>query len=314
MKPLRKVGIAGLFSFLFLGLAACGASSTDTAVDDTSPDDTEVVAEFPVTVGDLTLEVRPERIVSLSPTATEMLFAVGAGDQVIAVDNYSNFPAEAAELEKVDSFEPNVEAIAGLEPDLVIATYDPGNLVEQLNALDIAVFFAGAVADLDGAYEQLEQIGALTGHLDHAQEIAAQMRADIDAIVASVDPAAAELSYFYELDPTLYSVTSNTFIGGVMSLFGLTNIADGVEEGNDYPQLSAEVIVEKNPDIIMLADTLCCEQTAATVAARDGWADLAAVKNGNVVELNDDIASRWGPRLVDLVRTVADAVTAALGA
>ena len=314
MKSLRKVGIAGLFSFLFLGLAACGSSSTDTAVDDTSPNDTAVVAEFPVTVGDLTLEVRPERIVSLSPTATEMLFAVGAGDQVIAVDNYSNFPAEAAELEKVDSFEPNVEAIAGLEPDLVIATYDPGNLVEQLNALDIAVFFAGAVADLDGAYEQLEQIGALTGHLDHAQEIAAQMRADIDAIVASVDPAAAELSYFYELDPTLYSVTSNTFIGGVMSLFGLTNIADGVEEGNDYPQLSAEVIVEKNPDIIMLADTLCCEQTAATVAARDGWADLAAVQNANVVELNDDIASRWGPRLVDLVRTVADAVTAALGA
>lgn len=314
MKSLRKVGIAGLFSFLFLGLAACGTSSTDTAADDTSTESTEVVADFPVTVGDLTLEVRPERIVSLSPTATEMLFAVGAGDQVIAVDNYSNFPAEAAELEKVDSFEPNVEAIAGLEPDLVIATYDPGNLVEQLNALGIAVFFAGAVADLDGAYEQLEQIGALTGNLAAAQEIAAQMRADIDAIVASVDPAAAELSYFYELDPTLYSVTSNTFIGGVMSLFGLTNIADGVEEGNDYPQLSAEVIVEKNPDIIMLADTLCCEQTTATVAARDGWADLAAVKNGNVVELNDDIASRWGPRLVDLVRTVADAVTAALGA
>jgi iron complex transport system substrate-binding protein len=314
MKSLRKVGIAGLFSFLFLGLAACGTSSTDTAADDTSTESTEVVADFPVTVGDLTLEVRPERIVSLSPTATEMLFAVGAGDQVIAVDNYSNFPAEAAELEKVDSFEPNVEAIAGLEPDLVIATYDPGNLVEQLNALDIPVFFAGAVADLEGAYEQLEQIGALTGNLAAAQDLAAQMRTDIDAIVASVDPAAAELSYYYELDPTLYSVTSNTFVGGVMSLFGLTNIADGVQEGNDYPQLSAEVIVEKNPDIIMLADTLCCEQTAATVAARDGWADLAAVKNGNVVELNDDIASRWGPRLVDLVRTVADAVTAALGA
>jgi iron complex transport system substrate-binding protein len=314
MKSLRKVGIAGLFSFLFLGLAACGTSSTDTAADDTSTESTEVVADFPVTVGDLTLEVRPERIVSLSPTATEMLFAVGAGDQVIAVDNYSNFPAEAAELEKVDSFEPNVEAIAGLEPDLVIATYDPGNLVEQLNTLDIPVFFAGAVADLEGAYEQLEQIGALTGNLAAAQDLAAQMRTDIDAIVASVDPAAAELSYYYELDPTLYSVTSNTFVGGVMSLFGLTNIADGVQEGNDYPQLSAEVIVEKNPDIIMLADTLCCEQTAATVAARDGWADLAAVKNGNVVELNDDIASRWGPRLVDLVRTVADAVTAALGA
>jgi len=312
MTSLRKVGIAGLFSFLFLGLAACGSSSTDTAVDDTAVDDTVAVADFPVTVGDLTLEVRPERIVSLSPTATEMLFAVGAGEQVIAVDKYSNFPAEAASLEQLDSFEPNVEAIAGLEPDLVIATYDPGNLVEQLNALDIAVFFAGAVADLDGAYEQLEHIGALTGNLAAAQELAASMRGEIDVIVASVDPAAAELSYYYELDPTLYSVTSNTFVGGVMSLFGLTNIADGVEEGNDYPQLSAEVIVTKDPDIIVLADTLCCEQTAAKVAARDGWAQLTAVQNGNIVELNDDIASRWGPRLVDLVRTIADAVTAAL--
>jgi len=314
MKALRKVGVAGLFSFLFLGLAACGSSSTDTATDDKAVDATAAVADFPVTVGELTLEVRPERIVSLSPTATEMLFAVGAGAQVIAVDNYSKFPAEAAELEQVDSFEPNVEAIAGLEPDLVIATYDPGNLVEQLNALDIPVFFAAAVAELEGAYEQLEQIGALTGNLAAAQELAASMRSDIESIVASVDPAAAELSYYYELDPTLYSLTSNTFVGGVMSLFGLTNIADGVEEGNDYPQLSAEVIVEKNPEIIMLADTLCCEQTAATVAARDGWAGLTAVQNGNVVELNDDIASRWGPRLVDLVRTVADALTAALGA
>ncbi|MGA0064972.1 MAG: ABC transporter substrate-binding protein [Ilumatobacteraceae bacterium] len=313
MTSLRKVGIAGLFSFLFLGLAACGSSSTDTAADDTSVDTAVAVADFPVTVGDLTLDVRPERIVSLSPTATEMLFAVGAGDQVIAVDNYSNFPTEAAELEQVDSFEPNVEAIAGLEPDLVIATYDPGNLVEQLNALDIAVFFAGAVADLDGAYEQLEQIGALTGNLAAAQDLTASMRSDIDAIVAAVGGSGSDLSYYYELDPTLYSVTSNTFVGGVMALFGLTNIADGVESGNDYPQLSAEVIVIKDPDIIMLADTLCCEQSAVTVAARDGWAQLTAVRNGNVIELNDDIASRWGPRLVDLVRTVGDAVTAATG-
>lgn len=313
MSSLRKVGIAGLFSFLLIGLAACGSSSTDTTVDNTATDAAVTATDFPVTVGDLTLEVRPERIVSLSPTATEMLFAVGAGDQVIAVDNYSNFPAEAAELEQVDSFEPNVEAIAGLEPDLVIATYDPGNLVDQLNALGIAVFFAAAVADIEGAYAQLEQIGALTGNLAAARELTTAMRNDIDAIVASVGGSGSDLSYYYELDPTLYSVTSNTFVGGVMALFGLTNIADGVENGNDYPQLSAEVIVTKDPDIIMLADTLCCEQSAATVAARDGWAQLTAVRNGNVVELNDDIASRWGPRLVDLVRTVGDAVTATTG-
>ena len=120
------------------------------------------------------------------------------------------------------------------------------------------------------------------------------------------------LTYFYELDPTPYTVTSNTFIGGVMALMGLANIADGVEEGNDYPQLSAEVIVEKNPDIIFLADTKCCAQSAETVAARDGWGGLQAVATGSIVALDDDIASRWGPRLVDLVRAVAEAITSLL--
>jgi iron complex transport system substrate-binding protein len=95
-------------------------------------------------------------------------------------------------------------------------------------------------------------------------------------------------------------------------VLGLANIADGVEEGNDYPQLSAEVIVEKDPDIIFLADTKCCAQSAETVAARDGWAGLTAVTSGSIVALDDDIASRWGPRLVDLVRTVAEAITSVL--
>jgi iron complex transport system substrate-binding protein len=97
-----------------------------------------------------------------------------------------------------------------------------------------------------------------------------------------------------------------------MALMGLVNIADGVEEGNDYPQLSAEIIVEKNPDIIFLADTKCCAQSAETVAARDGWGGLQAVATGSIVALDDDIASRWGPRLVDLVRVVAEAITAVL--
>ncbi|MFZ9402128.1 MAG: ABC transporter substrate-binding protein, partial [Ilumatobacteraceae bacterium] len=116
----------------------------------------------------------------------------------------------------------------------------------------------------------------------------------------------------YELDPTPYTVTSNTFIGGVMASLGLLNIADGAEEGNDYPQLSAEIIVERDPDIIFLADTKCCAQSAETVAARDGWGELKAVSTGSIVALDDDIASRWGPRLVNLVRTIADAIISLL--
>ena len=311
MKLSRLVGFAGLF-LLVPTLVACsvetsGDETTDETIAAEATTTTEAAA-FPVTVGDLTLDAEPQRIVSMSATATEMLFAIGAGDKVIAVDNFSNYPAQTAELEKVDAYQPNVEAISALEPELVVISYDPGNLVEQLNALSIPVFVAYAVSNLDGAYEQLEQLGALTGHLAEAVRLSATMQAEIAEIVAGVTKTEPPLTYFYELDPTLYSVTSNTFIGSVMAQFGLVSIADGVQEGNDYPQLSAEVIVEKNPDIIFLADVKCCAQSAATVAAREGWSVLGAVNNGSIVELDDDIASRWGPRLVDLMRQIAEAI------
>jgi iron complex transport system substrate-binding protein len=311
MKLFSRVGIAGLF-LLTPTLVACANDETpqETAVAESST--TVAVADFPVTVGDLTLDAEPQRVVSMSATATEMLFAIGAGEKLVAVDNFSNYPAETASLEKVDAYQPNVEAISALQPDLVIISYDPGNLIEQLNALSIPVFSANAVANLDGVYEQITQLGSLTGRSDEAMSVVATMQSEIGEIVAGITKTDPPLTYFYELDPTLYTITSNTFVGGVMSSLGLVSIADGVEAGNDYPQLSAEVLVEKDPDIIFLADTKCCAQSAETVAARDGWAELSAVRTSNIVELDDDIASRWGPRLVDLVRVVADAVAAAL--
>ncbi|MFZ9578485.1 MAG: ABC transporter substrate-binding protein [Ilumatobacteraceae bacterium] len=314
MKFSRLVGIAGLF-LLAPSLVACSDSSGESAEAETTiaeAAETTAVEEFPVTVGDLTIESEPQRIISMSATATEMLFAIGAGDRVIAVDNFSNFPEETASLEKLDAYEPNVEAISALDPDLVIISYDPGNLVEQLTTLSIPVFTAGAVADLAGAYEQIEQIGALTGQLAEAVQVSSTMQSEIDAIAAGITKVDPPLTYFYELDPTPYTVTSNTFIGGVMASLGLLNIADGAEEGNDYPQLSAEIIVERDPDIIFLADTKCCAQSAETVAARDGWGELKAVSTGSIVALDDDIASRWGPRLVNLVRTIADAIISLL--
>ena len=299
MKKFLKVGFAGLF---LLVAAACG-SSTETA--ETSSSEAVVEASFPVTVGDLTLEARPERIVSLSPTATEMLYAIGAGGQVVAVDEYSNFPQEAVDLgTPLSGFEPNIEAISGYEPDLVIISYDPGSLVEQLGSLGIPVFTASAATNLDGVFEQITQFGALTGQLSGATSLVEQMQADIDAAVASVTVEGSP-TYYYELDNTYYSVTSNTFVGQIFSLFGLTNIADGVEAGNDYPQLSAEVIVSADPDFIFLADTKCCAQTAKTVAARDGWGAMKAIVGGKVIELDDDVASRWGPRVVELVQSIA---------
>lgn len=307
MNKFIKAGIAGLFLSLTATLASCGGSSTS------STDSAAVTADvYPVTVGDLTLEAQPTSIISLSPTATEMLYAIGAGDQVVAVDEYSNYPAEAVALgTKLSGFEPNIEAISSYSPDLVIVSYDPGSLVEQLSTLNIPVFIAGAAMSLENVYEQIEQLGVLTGHSQAAIEVSQTLQAGIEEAVASVQFSDPPLSYYYELDNTYYSVTSNTFIGQIFNLFGMRNIADNVEAGNDYPQLSAEVIVSSDPDFIFLADTKCCAQDATTVAARDGWGGLKAVTANQVVELDDDISSRWGPRVLDLITAIRDAVVAA---
>lgn len=305
----RFSSIAALTALL-LTAAACGddaSSSSDTAAADTTspattvPDTTSDTT--PITIAD---DV-PQAIVSLSPTATEMLFAIGAGDQVIAVDDYSNYPAEALEKpHELSAYEPSIEAIAALEPDLVVASSD---IVQApLEALGIAVWVGPAAESFDDVYAQIEQLGAATGHIAEAAELVGQMQADIAAAVAAVPETETALSYFHELDSTFYSVTSDTFIGQVYGLFGLVNIADGVEEGNQYPQLSAEHIISSAPDLIFLADTKCCGENADTVAARPGWNAIPAVANGGVVEMDDDIASRWGPRIVDYIQAVADAL------
>jgi iron complex transport system substrate-binding protein len=249
------------------------------------------------------------RIVSLSPTATEMLYAIGAGDQVVAVDSLSTYPAEVADkVTKMSAYEPSVEAIVGYTPDVVLISNDMNKITEQLQSISsrkITVWTGAAAATLDDVYKQITELGDLTGKVDEAQKLVSSMK---DRIAKAMPSQPSSGSYFYELDNTLYSVTSNTFVGALLKPFGLTNVADGAEAGNDYPQLSAEAIVKANPSIIFLADTKCCATSAAEVAKRPGWTGIDAVKNNRVVELDDDVASRWGPRVVDLIEQFATAV------
>ncbi len=248
------------------------------------------------------------RIVSLSPTATEMLFAVGAGDLVVAVDAFSNFPAEAPVTE-LSGWEPNLEAIAGYEPTHVFSS----GPIEGLDALSIENVVLPAAATFDDVYAQIEQVGAATGHVGDAAEVVANMQTDIQAVLDALPERETALTYYHELDNTLYSVTSGTFIGEVYSLLGLENAVDAADPENaafGYPQVTEEYLVTANPDIIFLADTICCGQTAETVAARPGWDQLSAVQNGNIVELNDDIASRWSPRLVEFIQAAGEAIAA----
>ena len=261
---------------------------------------------FPVTIkaanGAVTITKRPARIVSLSPSTTEDLYAVGAGRQVVAVDELSNYPTRAPRT-KLSGYTPNVEAIAGYRPDLVIVRSEAG--VAQLRRLGITVLQLKEAGDLAQAYAQVLQVGRATGHTKQATSVVRWMRRQINAELRSIQGRPRQLSVYHELTTDFYSATSATFIGRVYRLLGLRNIADEATAAGSYPQLSAEFIVASNPDLIVLADSKCCGQSLSTVAARPGWSDIDAVRNRHVVAMDDDIASRWGPRIVAFVRAVA---------
>jgi ABC-type Fe3+-hydroxamate transport system substrate-binding protein len=299
--------LVGLLSPLVL--AACGGSSDDGG-GAASSTTTAAAAAFPVAVtgtnGKLTIDEQPESIVSLSATATEMLFAIDAGPQVKAVDSTSNYPTDAPKTD-LSAFTPNAEAIAKYEPDLVVLSDDMNGIVAALGKLHIPTLQLGAAATLDDSYEQLATLGDATGHADDAAKVATDMKDRIDAAVTSVGDSAKGMSVYHELDPTYYSVGSSTFIGSVYKLFGLENIADkAADAAGGYPQLSAEFVVGAAPDLIVLADTVCCDQTAETLAKRPAFDTVPAVKDGRVLEASDDVASRWGPRIADFAESVAD--------
>lgn len=306
---------------LLLFAAACGSDEAAEPVEPAPPAEPAASdAAFPVSLDIYGAEVvvaqQPERIVSLSPTSTEILFAIGAGDRVTAVDSLSNYPA-AAPITDLSAFEPNVEAILSFEPDLVVLSFDPGDIGPSLAEAGVPMITQASAINIAESYTQIEQLGAATGHVGDAAELILKIQSELDELAASVPDRDEPLTYYHELDDTLYSVTASTFVGEVYALAGLVNAADAADPDGKlfgYPQVSAEFLIDANPDIIFLADTKCCEQNAETVADRSGWDAIAAVQNGNVVELDDDVASRWGPRIVEFLQTIVDATNAVEGA
>lgn len=280
-------------------LAGCGAESEP---DDSPPPENE---NFPITLGDLTLDEQPTRIISLAPAVTEILFAIDAGDQVVAVDEFSTYPPEAPTTD-LSGFTPNVEAIASYDPDLVLISYDPDGLSDGLDAIGVPTYLVpDDEQSIGGIFEQITDVGLLTGHIDQATELVDRMSDDLAELVSQVPARDEPLTYYFEIDSERYTYTSHSWVGELLSMAQLENIAD---DEAAVTQLGVESIVDANPDLIFLANT-AYGVDADVVTQRDGWADIEAVQAGQIVELDSDIASRWGPRIVDLLETVVDAVT-----
>jgi iron complex transport system substrate-binding protein len=306
---------------LLAGCSSASSSSGTSSSATTNSATSSAASSFPVTLtaanGPVTIKAMPGRIVSLSPTATENLYAVGAGPQVVAVDDDSDYPANAP-VTKLSGLTPNLEAIAKYNPALVIASENSNGLVSGLGKLHVPVLIEPAAATLTEAYDQIVQIGQATGHAQQADRTVATMKSEIAADVKQAGSSHKDLTYYWELSSNpYYSVASSTFIGQIVALFGLKDIADAANKASDggYPELSEEYIVTARPAIIFLADNEPADggQSPAVVAARPGWSAIPAVKDHEIIALNDDIASRWGPRLPQLVAAIAQAVEKAPG-
>lgn len=308
-----------LLLLLMLAAAACGGDGATTTTTTVSGDQSTTPAEttttvdtgYPVTVqaanGPIVITAMPAAIISLSPSATENLFAIGAGDQVVAVDDQSNFP-EDAPVTDLSGFTPNLESILNYEPDLVVITYDPGDLIAGLEAVGVPTLLLPPANSVDDAFTEIETLGVATGHVGEATEVVLAMQTDIDEIVAEVGDQLSGVTIYHEVDNTLYSVSSSSYVGELYSRLGLVNIADEADpDGFGYPQLSPEYIVSEDPDVILLADAAYGE-SIDTLRERPGWAELTAVESGAVIDVDPDLASRWTPRSIEFLREVAEAL------
>ena len=270
--------------------------------------------KYPLTISSggfkTTITKEPKRIISLSPSATEIFFSIGAGKQILLVDSLSNYPKRAP-ISDISAFEPNVEAIVGKKPDLVLLSVDSMKSTEIRNALiklNVPVLMEKAPTKLSDVYAEIKVLGKVTNKQTRANALAKYMAAEIKSVLAKAKKSSG-VRIFHELDDTYYSVTSDTFIGRVYKDFGVINVADAAAGADSYgyPQLSAEYLLNSNPQAIFLADAQY-GVTPDSVAKRAGWSQISAVKNNKVFALTADVPSRWGPRLVDFYRDIEKAL------
>ena len=293
-----------LFLVFALLLGACGAQTAapeavDTGIVLTDDLGREVILDAPAA-----------SIVSLAPSNTEILYAIGAGDLVIGRDENSNYPETVMEVESIGGgmSDYNLEAITALEPDLVLAAeINAPEVINALEKLDITVYALGNPTDFDGLYENIETVGILTGHQVEAATVSAELEGQVDNLLALIAEEPGNPTVFFELDGSdpakPWTTGGGTFVDYLITMAGGVNIAAEVED--DWVQYSQEDLIINNPEIIILADYKW-GTTPEMVAERPGWDSIAAVQNDAVYPIDDDLTSRPGPRLVDGLKAIVE--------
>ncbi|MBR7554656.1 ABC transporter substrate-binding protein [Allobacillus sp. GCM10007491] len=309
MGSWKKLLILLVMAFV-IALAACQGGDDTSSEEDSGVEENETSEETAEEDGDsesvtlndksgeeVTIEEEPERVVTVIPSATEIVYAVGGGDKVVGVDEWSNYPEEVTDIEKVGDMNLNIEKIVELEPDLVVADLNNGEDIQALRDKGLKVVVLGAQT-LEETYEDLRLAGQAVGTEQKANEIVDNMQSKIEEI----EEKTAELTedekktVWFEIDQELFTAAEGTFMNELLQIAGGKNIMAG-EEG--WPQVSEEVVIESNPDVIITTYGYYMEDVEEQVLARDSWKDVTAIQNEAVHNIDNDLLSRPGPRLVE---------------
>ena len=257
----------------------------------------------------ITLDKPAQKIITLSPPITEMLYAVGAGKQVIARDSFSDYPEAVLDLPDIGGgfAEYDLESIISLTPDLVIAgSINTPELVHSLEDLGLTVFYLSNPSDLEGTFTTIEKIGILSGHEESANELVKDLHSRVNAVTAALEGLEEKPTVYYELDASdatkPYTPGPNTFYTSMIEMAGGVNI--GAELKSEWAQISLEQLLVVDPDLILLGDAMW-GVTPESVANRAGWNSLTAVSNGFVMPFDDNLIARIGPRQVDGLEALA---------
>ncbi|MED4727978.1 ABC transporter substrate-binding protein [Aneurinibacillus migulanus] len=304
MKKYISIGVTVLLMVL---LAACGANPAPKSSGDTTQ--TPVQEQFPLTITDSTgtevkIEKKPERIVSVMPGTTEIAYAVGAGDKVVGVSNYDNYPEDVKKKEKVGDLKVNIEKVVSLEPDVILADTGNGEAVDALRKTGLPVVVMEAKT-FDEIYKSIEMIGKATGNDAKAAEVVGKMKTDVQDVQDKVKavPQEKRPNVWIEVDPSLFTAGTGTFMHDLVTLAGGKNIAGDLD---GWKQLSEEKVLQRNPDVIMNTYGYYDKEGAAKIKQRPKWQQVQAIKDGRVFAVDSDVVNRPGPRITEGLKEIAE--------